>query len=148
MTDLAERSDEVVELSSTQVVGRQSIKMDVKQGYVAPLDGREDLHHAFDMQVARDTAEVLVKTYFGYPWLVEADCQQGLVKFKLPELMGPTLWYVINLARYSDLTPDLIKRCGGELLERMGLSRGLVDMAEMQFARDNKHTFDFADVKQ
>lgn len=148
MADPTERSDEVVEISSTNLVGRQGVSMDIKRGYLAPLDGRPDLHHAFDMQAARDTAEILVKKYFGYPWLVEADCQQGVVKFKIPELMGPTLWYVINLARWSDLTPELVTRCGGELLERMGLSRGLVDMAEMQFARDNKHTFDFGDVKQ
>jgi hypothetical protein len=69
-------------------------------------------------------------------------------KPELPELMGPTLWYVIRLAQYADLTPELIIRCGGELLERMKLPRGLVDMALFAHARDNKHAFDFGDVKQ
>lgn len=141
-------SDEPIVVSTHQEAGRQGIKMDIRRSYVPPLDGSDDLFHAFDMQIARGVAELLVKKYFGYPWLVEADSKQGVVKFKLPELMGPTLWYVIRLAQYADLTPELIIRCGGELLERMKLPRGLVDMALFAHARDNKHAFDFGDVKQ
>lgn len=147
MDDLEERSDETIFVSTTEATGRQGLKMDVKRGYVPPLDGRDDLHHAFDMQIARGVAEVLVKKYFGYPWLVEADAQQGIVKFKIPDLMGATLWYVIKLGDFGDLTPELIIRCGGETLERMGLPRGQIDMAVYANARDNKHKFDFADVK-
>jgi hypothetical protein len=47
----------------------------------------------------------------------------------------------------SAITPALIRRCGGELLERMGLRRGPIDVAQYMAAKQRLHTFDFADAK-
>ena len=88
-----------------------------------------------------------MRTYFGYPWKVVAESRQGVVYFQIPDLMGPTLHYVIRLAEYKDLTPELIMRCGGELLERMNLPRTQIDMALYAEAQRRKHTFQFGDVK-
>lgn len=140
-------SDEPVIVSSELVEGKSKLKMEVQRGYVPPLDGTKDEFDYVDQKIARDVAEILVKEYFGYPWKVTSEIRQGIVMFQIPELMGPTLHWLIKLGEYKDLTPELIKRCGGELLERMGLPRGQIDMALMQRARENKHLFDFRDVK-
>lgn len=144
MTDV---SDEPIDVAKTEVEGRGGMKMTVRQQYIPPLDGSRDLVNEFDRRIARGVAEVLVKTYFGYSWQVVADSRQGVVYFRIPELMGPTLAYVIRLAQYSDLTPELIARSGGELLERMNLPRSQIDMALYAAAKRNKHRFDFGDVK-
>lgn len=144
MTDVI---DQPVVQSVTEIEGRAGLKALVTQTYVAPLDGDEDAYAEFDMRVARGIGELLNKHYFGYSWKSYADTRQGIVGFSIPELMGPTLHMVINLKQYSDLSPQLIVEKAGELLERMGLRRGQVDMAELAFARANKHQFQFDDKK-
>jgi hypothetical protein len=144
-------SDEPIEIASELVDGRASgerLQMRIERKYVPPLDGTVDELAAFDNWLARRVAEMLVSQFYGYEWHVMADSHQGVIAFSIPEIMGPTLKYVIRLAEYADLTPKLILRCGGELLERMGLRRGAIDIAQYLIARDRKHTFDFADVKQ
>lgn len=140
-------SDDPILLGSEIVEGKHSLKMDIQRTYVPPLDGTKDEFDLVDQGIARDVAEILVKNYFGYPWKVTSEIKQGIVYFQIPELMGPTLNYMIRLAEFKDLTPELIKRCGGDLLERMGLPRGQIDMALYANARQNKHKFDFRDVK-
>lgn len=119
----------------------------VRKVYVPPLDGRSDDYAGFDMQLAQGMGELLNKHYFGYAWKTYADSAQGVVGFSIPELMGETLHYVIRLAEFSELTPELIVKHAGELLERMNLPRGTVDMAELLFARQNKHKFQFDDKR-
>jgi hypothetical protein len=140
-------SDDPILVQSEIVEGAQKLKMDIQRKYVPPLDGTKDEFDAVDQGIARDVAEILVKTYFGYAWRVVSEIKQGIVYFSIPDLMGPTLNFVIRLADYKDLTPAFIKECGGQLLERMHLPRGQIDMALMQNARENKHLFDFRDVK-
>jgi hypothetical protein len=146
--DLVERSDEPIVLKETVEKGSDGLEVKFTAGYVPPLDGSQDDFDAFDIRIAKGVFLILSKVYFGYDWMVTADSKQGLVTFKIPDLMGPTLCYAIRLAQYSDLTPELITRCGGELLERMHLPRGTVDMAAIKLARSSRHTFDFGDVKQ
>lgn len=146
MADIVNTPDDPIDVGTEIVSGSKNIDMVVRRQYVPPLDGNGDDYAAIDQQTARYVAEILVKTYFGYPWHVTASVKQGVVMFRIPPLMGATLQYVINLAKFSDLTRDLIMRCGGELLERMNLPRGAIDMALMQEARRNLHKFDFADV--
>lgn len=148
MSQLMEVSDEPINLLAPQQVdGRQGMKVEVRQQYVPPLDGTKDELNAFDTWIARRVAEILVHDYFGYSWHVVAESRQGIVYFAIPDLMGPTLKYVIRLAQYSDLTPQLITRCAGELLERMGLRRGQMDPAEYQAALGRRHTFQFDDIQ-
>ena len=146
MTDTVDVSDDPINVATEIVGGNKNIDMIVRRQYTPPLDGHSDDYATIDQQTARYVAEILVKTYFGYPWHVTSNIKQGVVMFRIPSLMGASLQYVINLGQFSDLTRDLIIRCGGELLERMNLPRGAIDMALMQEARKNLHKFDFADV--
>lgn len=140
-----DRSDEPRLVSSTlQTNG--GIKQEIKSMYVPPLDGTQDEVDRFDMKIARQVAEVLVKHYPGYSWKVCAESKQGVVYFQIPELMGPSLNWVINLGQFSDLTPQLVAIGGGELLERMGLRRGAIDLGEYLAAKNNKQKFDFGDA--
>jgi hypothetical protein len=148
MSELSDATDQVIVRSSTEIEGRGSLKANVTQTYQPPLDGRPDLHAGFDMQVARGIGELLNKHYFGYTWKSFADTQQGVVGFSIPELMGPTLHVVINLKKFEALDPQLIVEKAGELLERMHLPRGQIDMAAYLHAKGNRRNFDFADVKQ
>lgn len=138
-------SDEPIVMSKN-IVKPGDFKQEITQAYVPPLDGTEDQLKAFDMKIAKQVALVLVKSYPGYSWLVTADSKQGVVHFCIPELMGPSLKYVIKLGQFPDLTPKLIMVCAGELLERMGLRRGKMDLGEYLAAKNNKDTFDFRDV--
>jgi hypothetical protein len=144
-------SDEPISIANQDVDGRSTdgaLKMRIERKYTPPLDGSEDDFKAFDNWLARRVAEMLVKEFYGYEWHVMADSRQGIIAFSIPEIMGATLKQVIRLAEYADLTPALIRRTGGEMLERMGLRRGPIDIAQYLRAKDRKHTFDFADVKQ
>jgi hypothetical protein len=151
MSDVMREADEPIDIASQDIEGRAGVdrlKMTIERKYVPPLDGTPDDFQAFDNWLARRVAEMLVSQYYGYEWHVMADSRQGVIAFSIPEVMGPTLKWVIRLAEYADLTPKLILRCGGECLERMGLRRGPIDIAQYLAAKDRKHTFDFADVKQ
>jgi hypothetical protein len=145
---MSQVSDEPIILSSETQVGRQGVKMQMVSAYVPPLDGTDDLVKEFDIHIAKGVLDILARKYFGYPWSVIAETRQGIIAFQIPELMGPTLHYIIRLAEFTDLNAELIIRCGGELLERMGLPRGQIDMAAYAVARENKHKFQFADVKR
>lgn len=143
-------SDEPIDIGNQMIDGRSTegaLAMRIERKYVPPLDGTDDELKNFDNWLARRVAEMLVKEYYGYEWHVMADSRQGVVAFSIPEIMGPTLKQVIRLAEYGDLTPALIRRTGGEMLERMGLRRGRIDIAAYLIAKQNKHLFDFADVK-
>lgn len=119
----------------------------VRKVYVPPLDGKSDDYAGFDMRIAQGIGELLNKHYFGYAWKSYADSKQGIVGFSIPELMGETLHYVIRLAEFADLTPQLIIDKAGELLERMHLPRGKADMAQLEWARRHRHLFQFDDKR-
>jgi hypothetical protein len=148
VTDTIDAVDRVEIRSTTEIEGEGHLKATVSQQYIPPLDGSDDLLAEFDMRIARGIGELLNKHYFAYPWKSFADSRQGVVGFSIPELMGPTLHMIVNLKQYSDLTPQLIVDKAGELLERMHLPRGQIDMAAYLHARANRHKFDFADVRQ
>lgn len=134
-------------VAAEEQIGPHGLKMLALATYVAPLDGTPDDLKGFDLHIAKGVLDILARKYFGYGWHVMAESRQGIITFGIPELMGPTLRYVIRLAEFKDLDVNLIIRCGGELLERMNLSRTAIDMAAYAHARQNMHLFDFADVK-
>ena len=148
MTDTAEVNEEGITFATETLIGDDKLQMKIERRYTAPLDGTKDEVAAFDNWLARQVAELLVKFYYGYEWHVMAESRQGIVAFSIPDLMGPTLKQVIRLAEYSDLTPKLIRETGGQMLERMGLRRGPIDIAQYIAAKSRRSTFDFADVKQ
>jgi len=134
-------------LENVEIVGQGDKATLVGQQYVPPVDGEADQFHRADMSIARGVAETLVKNYPAYKWHVMADSKQGIVAFSIPELMGPTLKYVIKLGVFQDLTPHFVMLCGGELLERMHLPRGAMNIAAYAAAKAAKYKFDFADVR-
>lgn len=152
MTELMPReADEPITISVQEVEAPSSAsdtKVTVHQEYIPPLDGTYDWTDRYDTSMARAIAEVLVKAYYGYDWHVIAESRQGIVAFSIPDLMGPTLKQVIRLAEHSHLNKKLIRDCGGQMLERMGLRRGPKDPAEYAAAKKRRETFDFGDVKQ
>lgn len=143
MSDSEDMEDRVETLSSTEITGASGQKATVTQTYTPPLDGKSDDYAGFDMRIARGIGELLNKHYFGYTWKSYADTRQGVVGFSIPELMGDTLHMVINLKKFDALNPQLIIDKGGELLERMKLPRGKVEMAEIVEAKLRRQTFDF-----
>lgn len=148
MADLAERPDEDVlvgaEFTDKTADGVQSF---VRQTYKPPLDGSKDDYAHFDNHLANGIIRLLCGLYPGYNWYVKTESAQGIVAFSIPSLMGPTLMQVIRLAEYKDLTPELIQKTAGEMLERMGLKRGRADRAQVREAMQRRHTFQFSDVK-
>lgn len=152
MSDWMPPSDEPITLKQTEVDPTRRSgdvrKMKVERQYIPPLDGTRDEVAAFDQRIAMAVAEILVRHYYGYTWHVVAETRQGIVYFSIPDLMGATLRWVIRLADYHDLTDRLVMRAGGDLLERMGLRRGPMDLAEYEKAKTHRHLFDFGDVKQ
>lgn len=145
---MSEIQEQVILRSDEEITGPRNGTAIVLQQYIPPLDGRSDDYEGFDMQLARGIGELLNKHYFGYSWKSYADSRQGIVGFAIPELMGPTLHIVINLKKFSDLTPDLIVNKAGELLERMNLPRDKFDMAALKMARLSRHKFQFEGVQQ
>jgi len=147
MAEIEDQPDQIITHAVSTIEGRGNLKATVTQTYTPPLDGISDDYSGFDMRVARGIGELLNKHYFGYTWKSFADTRQGVVGFSIPELMGETLHMVINLKKFADLDADLIVAKAGELLERMHLPRGQIDMAAYAFAKANREKFDFADVK-
>lgn len=144
-------SDEPITLSETTVDAprRSDVKqMTVEQQYVPRLDGTEDETARADQRLAMAVAQVLVKHFYGYTWHVMAESRQGVITFAIPELMGPTLKCIIKLGEFPANPEKTIVRIAGELLERMGLRRGPMDVAEYEHAKNNMHQFQFGDVKQ
>lgn len=146
MSEIIDQTDRV-ETRSVTVLEDGKGQIAVHQRYIPPLDGLSDEDYAgFDMSVAQGMGILLNRHYFGYEWKTYADTKQGIVGFSIPELMGPTLHYVINLKKWdymSDSYTQLIIEKGGELLERMGLPRGKADMTAILEAKQRRHTFQF-----
>lgn len=114
-------------------------KMVTIQMYHAPLDGSEDVFKYFDDQLARRVNEILTKAFPGYPWRSAADSRQGVIYFSIPILMGPTLNHVIRLADWGDLSARLVRKGGGEILDRFNLPYTKFEESSFLHARDNKH---------
>ena len=133
-----DRSDQPILLRSDDSQAWRGPKMQIQTHYVPPLDGLIDDRRGFDQKMADDVQLILQAKYPGYPWKAVCDSAQGVVYFSIPILMGETLKMIIRLAEWSDLTPDLIMRLGGEVLERFGLRRGLISLGEFADVRRNK----------
>jgi hypothetical protein len=142
-----DRSDQPVLLRSDDIEAWRGPKLHVQKHYVPPLDDEIDDRRGFDQTMADDVQEILQKQFPGYPWKAVCDSKQGIVYFSIPILMGETLKMVIRLAEWSDLTSDLITRLGGQVLERLGLRRGLISLGEFHDVRQNLHRADFSDLK-
>jgi hypothetical protein len=137
---------EVPQLVRAEVQPRRGERtMERRLMYVPPIDGSLDPHRGFDAWVASQIMAILDGEHPGYPWFAASNAEQGIVYFSIPVLMGETLRHLIKLGDWSDLSPVLVKRGAGELLERLGLPKAF-DEASFMHAKNNKHLFDFAGV--
>lgn len=148
MSDETDVSDQPV-IFKTDVETSHGTTLTIHQAYTPPLDGSFDSYEAVDRRLANAVYAVLKRHYWGYEWDVKTELRQGLITFRLPELlMGRTLHAFVRLADYNDLSDKLIMRLAGDLLERMGLPRTEVDMDAYEAAKFRIKSFDFGDVKQ
>jgi hypothetical protein len=92
----------------------------------------------YDVWVAARMLSILLSEYPGHPWRCRHDSIQGVALISNWILMGMGHWMAVNLKTH-DLTPDLIIRMGGEILERYGLPRGKLELGSFLEAR-NKHS--------
>jgi hypothetical protein len=87
---------------------------------------------ATDVAAAKAVRRILDQAYPGHDWEVVADSAQGYVAFRIPALMGGNWAYLI---RAKDVTPEAVRKGGGELLERYRLPRGKFDLDRFLAAR-------------
>jgi hypothetical protein len=99
----------------------------VKIGYEHPDlgdDPRPDDKGKADVALARAIGERLNFFYPGHPWHIEVMSVQGVALIRIPPLMGWVASYVIHLDKLaSDPRMDIVRKAGGEILERYRISR-------------------------
>ena len=142
---MTEVKDDTTILSETTESDR-GIDITTFDGYQAPLDGTFDEFEVADHILKMEVTKLLMSAYLGYPWHVIAEIRQGFVAFNLPELMGDSLHVFIRIEDKERIGKRLILDLAGNLLERMGLPRGRVDLDAYRAARLRLHTFKFDDV--
>lgn len=148
MSDITDLPDEPI-LVKTETETSHGVTLITQQTYTPPLDGSFDSYAAVDLRLSNAVAIVLKRSYWGYRWEVKSELNQGIIAFRLPELlMGRTLWAIVRLRDYDDLSDGLILELAGNLLERMGLPRGRCDQDAYEAAKFRIRSFDFSDVKQ
>lgn len=138
--------DGKVEIVDVEFVSGEKGTQSLVVQQTAPSLWTKDGMQQAELDLAHHVAEILVTVYSGYDWFVEADLFQGIVKFKIPDLMGASLAGVINLGQYPDVPRSIVKKLAGEMLERMGLPRGHATREQIIEAKKRLHTFQFGDI--
>lgn len=96
------------------------------------LPEEEDRRARWDLMVAKAITRVLLSHYRGHFWVVECDSAQGIAWISIPVLLGD--WkYIFHLS--EDITPGMIIRAGGEILERFNMPRSNLDIASFIAAK-------------
>lgn len=93
-----------------------------------------------DMVLAKRALALLLKHYPGHPWSVRVTSYQGILTVRLLirgyERFTSLFHYFIKLDLvHGDPNLKCVVRAGGELLERWGLARKGIDMAEYMKAK-------------
>jgi len=97
---------------------------------VTSLD--EPTRHVYELWAARRVFELLKRHYPGHLWAVDFSLARGGAAISIPILLGGNWVYFIRLA---DLTPAMVVRAGGEILERYRLPRGRFELGSFLEAR-------------
>ena len=93
-----------------------------------------------EMEIAKNITEILQHFYPGHFWMVHVDARQGIAYLKIPTLMPKSHCYNIHLHRVSgpnDLV-RVVKKYGGEILERFDIPRSGIDVSAYCAARRTK----------
>lgn len=112
--------------------GQHNIELQARYERRGLLPEEEDKRAKWDLMVAKAITRVLLAHYRGHFWVVESDSAQGIAWISIPVLLGQYK-YVFHLS--EDITPDMIVRAGGEILERFNLPRSGLDVASFIAAR-------------
>jgi hypothetical protein len=99
---------------------------------------KQDIHAEYDVWVAARMMSILLSEYPRHSWRCRHDSIQGVALISNWILMGMGNWMAVNLKTH-ELTPQLIIRMGGEILERYGLPRGKLELGSFLEARQ-KHS--------
>lgn len=91
-----------------------------------------------DLANAKWMMDVLLRAYPLRPWRCVYDGRNKMAFVSIPILMGINKYWAINLTTDA-LTDALLVRCGGEILERYGLSRSRFQLNQFLDARE-KHS--------
>jgi hypothetical protein len=94
----------------------------------------DDPFERMDIANATWMHEVLTQTYPGIPWRCIYDGAQKMAYVSVPILMGINKFWAINLTT-DELSDGLLRRAGGQLLERYGVSRGRFNLESFLDAR-------------
>lgn len=114
--------------------------IELQQRYVRSglLPDETDPNADWDMMVAKAITRVLLSQYRGHFWEAYCDSKQGVAWITIPLLLG-NYKYVFRLS--DDITPAMIVRAGGEILERFNIPRTSLDvpafLAAKKFAVKN-----------
>lgn len=112
--------------------GQPNIELQQRHVRNALLPGEKDPYAEWDLMVAKAITRVLLSHYRGHFWVVEANRKQGVAWISIPILLGE--WkYVFHLR--EDITPAMIIRAGGLILERFNIPRSSLDVASFIAAK-------------
>jgi hypothetical protein len=112
--------------------GQHNIAIEAHYERKGLLPEEQDTRAQWDLMVAKAITRVLLSQYRGHFWVVECDSAQGIAWISIPVLLND--WkYVFHLS--EDITPAMILRAGGEILERFNLPRSSLDVASFIAAR-------------
>ncbi|WP_213287579.1 hypothetical protein [Bradyrhizobium sp. sGM-13] len=114
--------------------GRGQPNIELQQSYVRSglLPEETDTKAEWDLTVAKAITRVLFSQYRGHFWEVYCDSKQGIAWITIPLLLND--WkYVFKLS--EDITPAMIIRAGGEILERFNIPRTNLDVASFIAAK-------------
>ncbi|MCA1458086.1 hypothetical protein I6F35_33675 [Bradyrhizobium sp. BRP22] len=112
--------------------GQHNVELQTRYERKGLSPEEEDKRAAWDLMVAKAITRVLLAHYRGHFWAVECDSAQGIAWISIPLLLGD--WkYVFHLS--EDITPAMIVRAGGEILERFKIPRSSLDVASFIAAK-------------
>jgi hypothetical protein len=86
-----------------------------------------------DMQMARGIGRYLHSLYEGHFWQVEVDSKQGYAAITIPLLLGNWKWKI----PLTELSQAMVRKAGGEILERFKIPRSTIDVGAFLGAKKN-----------
>lgn len=110
--------------------------MQIRSVDTTPMLSREleplQVADPLDQQLCEIVGAVLIKHYPLYDWLIEADCRKGFIDIRNVSLDGQLGCRIkMNGPASSSELEKLAMRYGGEILERFNVTRGAMNLQEI-----------------
>ncbi len=87
-----------------------------------------------DQTLMKEVSRILHTHYRGHFWAVMVDSHQGVCQITIPILLGNWGWTIL----LTELTPWLVIKAGGDILERFNIPRSGLDVARFVEAREHR----------